>query len=981
MTPALALIPLLLTAAGPAEPTFRAVAPIIEKRCLSCHNSDAHKADLSLESAADLARGGKSGPALTPGDPEHSRLITLISGPYPKMPKKGELTADEVAAFRRWVAAGAPFPADARLEDKSTLDPTWWSFQPITRPAVPPVSPADQAWVRNPIDAFLLAKLRQQNLSPSPEADRRTLIRRLYFDLIGLPPTAEQIDAFVSDPHTDAYEKLVDDLLASPHYGERWARHWLDVVHYGDTHGYDKDKLRPNAWPYRDYVIRSFNDDKPYARFVFEQLAGDTLLLSGDGVIATGFIAAGPFDYVGQIEVKDNTLDKAITRNLDRDDMVATTMNAFVSLTAQCARCHNHKFDPISQADYYSLQAVFAGVDRADRPYDTDATVVDRRAKLTLQRTRLARELNAIDDAVRAKVGDQLAALDRQIADARLSATSAGQSPAYGYHSQIAGSPDEAKWVQVDLGSPRKLKSITLVAAYDTYNNIGAGFGFPLRYRVEISDDPEFKTGVTTIADRTTEDVANPGVTPIAFSGEFRGRFIRVTATRLALRRNDYIFALGELMATDDTGANVARGAAVTSLDSIESGVRWGRKNLVDGLYFGADNPAAAAKLTDFAAKREQLIATAIGVAQRDQRAALESQIKDVDDQLRKLPTPSLVFAAATHFRGQGNFKPTEGKPREIRILKRGSEKNPGELVGPGTIKLADLPDRFEATDDEAARRTALANWITDRRNPLTWRSIVNRVWLYHFGRGIVDSPNDFGRMGMKPTHPELLDYLAAEFRDGRQSLKDLHRLIVTSATFRQSSNTTSGGGIDSGNQYLWRMNPRKLEAEAVRDAVLVVSGQLNPTMFGPGYQDFAIDKPQHSPHYLYEQANLDDPAIHRRSIYRFIVRSVPNPFMESLDCADPSMVVDKRVQTLTALQALTLLNNPFMVHMAGKFSQRLQAASTDLPSAVDAAYRLALGRAPSAAEKQTLVQLAQKHGLPMACRLLFNANEFMFID
>jgi hypothetical protein len=704
------------------DPFFRErVAPILEARCVHCHEGSKPKGGLSLASAERSAAGGESGAVIVAGKPDESLLVDYITGDEPQMPK-GErpLTALEVATIREWIADGAEWPAGLELVDKRKHDLDWWSLRPLNRPSPPKI---DSDWVRTPIDAFILAKLRDIKLAPSPEADRRTLIRRLYFDLIGLPPSFDEVNAFVAERDPRAYEKLVDRLLESPDYGERWGRHWLDVVHYGDTHGYDKDKVRPNAWPYRDYVIRALNDDKPYHRFIEEQVAGDVLFPgAADGIVATGFIAAGPFDYVGQIELAEGTLAKAVTRNLDRDDMVATTIGTFNSMTAQCARCHNHKFDPITQEDYYSLQAVFAGVDRAERPYPTGGGV------------------------------------------------------------------------------------------------------------------------------------------------------------------------------------------------------------------------------------------SAAGI----------------------------VFAAASEFEPRGTFVPTHGKPRTVRVLQRGSEKDLGAEAGPGACGyFPQLRSRFEAPkdQDEGARRAALASWLVDPRNALTWRSIVNRVWQYHFGRGIVDSPNDFGRMGSPPTHPELLDWLAVEFRDGTQSIKALHRLICTSAVYRQSS----GGNAeferqDAANQFLGRMNRRRLEAEAVRDSVLSVSGQLNGKRGGPPFQAFGF-KDDESPHYKYEEYNPDDPQSHRRSVYRLIVRSVPDPFMATLDCADPSASVARRNETLTPLQSLALLNNPFMVTMAQHFAERITPMGQDTEERLMAAWRLAFGREPTNSELAPLVEYTDRRGLANACRLLFNMNEFVFVD
>jgi hypothetical protein len=724
------------------------VVPIFESKCLSCHEGSKPKGGLSLASLKQFEIGGDSGQVIVAGKPEESLLYDYISGEEPLMPKDSDpLSPAQVASIREWIEAGATWPEGVELFDKRQHDLNWWSLRALERPT-PPAVHSD--WLRTPIDAFVLAKLTEQQLAPSAEADRRTLIRRLYFDLIGLPPPYEEVAAFVADSDPQAYEKVVDRLLASPHYGERWGRHWLDVVHYGDTHGYDKDKLRPNAWPYRDYVIRAFNDDKLYTRFVEEQIAGDILYPgTPDGIIATGFLVAGPFDFVGQIEVADGTLAKAITRNLDRDDMASATIATFNSMTAHCARCHNHKFDPITQEDYYSLQAVFAGIDRADRP------------------------------------------------------------------------------------------------------------------------------------------IPSPSRPP-------RGK------------------GQGEGESPSPSGRGQGEGAS----------------------------PSAK--------------------------------------------SPLVVFAAATDFKPEGQFTPTKGKPRPIHLLKRGNETDPGPEVGPGTCGyLLELDARFDIdpTADEGARRVALARWLTDKRNPLTWRSIINRVWQYHFGRGIVDSPNDFGRMGALPTHPELLDWLAAEFRDGPQSIKQLHRLICTSAVYRQSSNGNAAHEkIDAANQYLWRMNRRKLEAETVRDSVLAVAGKLDLTQGGPGYRAFGfID--DHSPHYKYEEYDPDDPASHRRSVYRLIVRSVPDPFMATLDCADASALVAKRNETVTPLQSLALLNNKFMVRMAEHFAERVAPMCADNASRLRSAWRLAFARDPNEVELAKLVSYSDRHGLANTCRLIFNMNEFVFVD
>jgi mono/diheme cytochrome c family protein len=969
----LLLAPTARAADAPVDFT-RDVRPIFAKSCYSCHGPKKQRSGFRLDRRADALKGGDYGQAILPGKAAESPLVRYVSGADPDavMPPspKPRLSAQEVAILRAWIDQGAKWPDDG----STVADPRdWWSLRLLRKPQPPA---AETKWVRTPVDAFVWAKLRERGLKPAPEADRRTLIRRVYYDLTGLPPSYEQTEAFAADPSPDAYEKLVDELLASPRYGERWARHWLDVVHYGETHGYDKDKPRPNAWPYRDYVIRAFNTDKPYGRFVQEQVAGDVLFPgTRDGVEALGFIAAGPWDFIGHAEVPETKIDGRIARHLDRDDMVANTIGTFVSLTVHCAQCHNHKFDPIPQEDYYRLQAVFAALDRADKRYDIDSVVAAKRVVLVAKRKTAQDQLAAAKAAIAKRAGPVLAALDRQLAAARK-----GVRPEYGYHSRIEPKPDRAKWVQVDLRQSATVARVVLRPCRDNFNGIGAGFGFPVRYKVELSDDPDFRVGVRMLADETGRDVPNPGTTPQTISvGARKGRFVRVTATQLAPRQNDYIFALAELEVIDADGKNLAAGVSVLALDSIEAAPRWRTTNLVDGTY-----PRDRA---DLQAKRDALWNRAAGAHSMKQLAALRKAAASAERALRELPPQQVVYAGTVHH-GSGAFAGTGasgGKPRPIHILPRGDVTKPGKEVGPGALSgVPGLSADFNLPPGhpEGARRAALAKWLTDPRNPLTWRSIVNRVWLYHFGRGLVDTPNDFGKMGQLPTHPELLDWLAADFRDSGQSLKKLHRLIVTSAVYRQAAvSNPEYAKRDAANAYYWRGNRRKLEAEAVRDSILLAAGKLKLTMGGPSFMDFKIEKPEHSPHYEYHLHDADDPKSHRRSVYRFIVRSKPQPWLAALDCADPSQQVDKRNQTITPQQALAMLNNQLVVVMAKHFAERVERRGNDTRSRLIAAYRIALGRSPTAEELGAMTGYAEKNGLANACRVLLNLNEFVFVD
>jgi Protein of unknown function (DUF1553)/Protein of unknown function (DUF1549)/Planctomycete cytochrome C len=741
------------------------IRPVLVERCHECHSSQSKKpkGGLLLDSRDGIRKGGHSGAAVVPGNVEESLLIQAITGAegLDAMPPKGRLPDSTIADFRRWIKLGAPDPRHGPAQAKTSAlamgkSQDWWSLRPLTRPAVPPLEPALASWARTPIDSFVLDKLKEHGLHPAPEADRRTLIRRLSFDLIGLPPTPEESERFEQDQTPGAYERLVDRLLASPHYGERWARHWMDVVHFAETHGHDQDRIRPNAWPYRDYLIASFNRDIPYPRFVEEQLAADALFPDEPRrVVALGMIAAGPWDESSLRDIREDSIDRQIGYYIDRDDMVSTVMSTFVSSTVHCARCHDHKFDPISQEDYYSLQAVFAGVDKAERGYDTNPALIQLRRSL-------------------------------------------------------AAEVKQAK-------------------------------------------------------------VSNPGL-------------------------------LGWLQA-----------------------------------------------------------------------------------ELAALPAQHLVFAAASDFLPDASHKPPGG-PRPVCILRRGDINQPGKPAVAGTLScIEDLPARFTSTlvEGEAARRAALARWIIEPRNPLTWRSIVNRVWHYHFGRGLVATPNDFGRMGAHPSHPELLDWLSCTFLENGGSLKRLHRLIVTSTVYRQSSrDDPSLAAIDGDNRWLWRQQRRRLDAESVHDAILQIAGRLDPQMGGPSVKQFRLSPGLHvTPVVDYSQYEWESPGSGRRSVYRFLFRTLPDPFFDALDGADASQLTAVRNESTTALQALVLLNDPFVLTECAQLARRLERLAPRREDQIGALFDLVYHRDPTSEELALLSAYAGRHGLANLCRLIVNSNEFLFLN
>ncbi|WP_395737599.1 DUF1553 domain-containing protein [Prosthecobacter sp.] len=977
----LALIVISATLPASAVDFVREVRPIFEKHCYECHGSKKQKNDYRLDIRSVALTGGEEhAPNIIPGKSAQSPLFHFISGTDEKttMPPKEKLSSAEIDLLKRWIDEGAVWPEGvdvAQVENR--LD--WWSFKPFAKIT----SPAS-------IDDFIRAKLTEHGFKPAAEADARTLIRRLFFDLTGLPPSPEEVKRYETLP----YEKLVDDLLASPRYGERWARHWLDLVHYGETHGYDKDKPRLNAWPYRDYVIRALNSDKPYARFIEEQIAGDALYPgTTDGITALGFISAGPWDLIGHAEVPETKLDGKIARHLDRDDMVQNTLGTFCSLTVGCAQCHNHKFDPITQEDYYSLQAVFAAIDRTEVNYYPDDESMRRFVDLDRRRQKVVADIKGLEEPLKQKAGEAYTALSKRIDGAADKASSANPNakPDFGYHSAIVKEQNTVKWVQVDLGSSTNIQRVVLKPCYDDFGGIGAGFGFPVRFKVEASDDPEFKTGVTLIWRRHDatfmNDFKNPGLTPFetgtAEDDGAKGRYVRVTAVKLAERKDDYIFALSEMeVYAEKNGPNLAAGKKVSALDSIEAAPRWRKANLTDGIA------PQARTLEDkqwLIRERDALMLAQADAATRRELQELRTQRTAADAEISQLPKPGKVYAGAIHT-GTGAFKGTGGeggKPRVIQVLKRGDIKQPAKEVGPQSITALSgtFHDAYQmAGEGESARRAALAAWISSKNNALTWRSIVNRVWQHHFGRGLVDSANDFGRMGGRPSHPELLDWLAITFRDDLGgSLKKLHKLIVMSGTYRQSSGKVEQ--TDANNVLLSHQNRRKLDAESVRDAILAVSGKLDLTMGGPSFQDFIIEKPQHSPHYEYQLHDPEDPKSWRRSVYRFIVRSQQQPFMTVLDCADPSMRVEKRNESLSPLQALAMMNNGLVVAMAKHFAERVAQERQGGEAQIRRAFELALSRNPTADELTPLLDYAKREGLENTCRVILNLNEFSFAD
>ncbi len=980
------------------------VKPIFAKHYISCHGPEKQKSDYRLDVKQSALNGGAIGGGIKPGKSDQSKLIHFVAGLDEEilMPPKGKkLTSDEISILRAWVDQGAAWPQEA---DAKPAEPELWSLKPLVKPAAPKLK--DSAWARTPIDAFILARLQEKGLTPAPRADARTIIRRLHFNLIGLPPSPDQIAEFearfTASPEI-AIEELVEKLMASPRYGERWARHWMDVVHFAETHGHDQDRPRPHAWPYRDYLIRAFNEDKPYTRFIEEQIAGDVIYPDDPlAMAALGMLAAGPWDESSQMGIMDGVLDKKMAQVLDRDDMIATTLGSFNSLTIHCARCHNHKFDPISLEDYYSLQAVFSGVDRANRPYDPDPAVRARRAELQNEQTLLARK-----DVSLAEISTP--ANDAYLADWEKGLTT--------------GAP---VWEPLDPIASQSTGGATLTRQPD--GSILSGGKRPEKETLIITARTSLK-GVTAIRLQTLTDESLPHKGPgrqdngNLHLSEFRVALVGPAADGASAPSIQPLALRAAVADFDQAGWGIARaidglpetawgiypkvgqpheaifeltapanpeGSPVTlqiSIDQLHGGghligrVRLSATTAAKPLRVSAIPDAIAAILKTPSAQRNP---------EQVRTLALHALKLRNQERLSRLPAQRMVYAATSHFPVDGNFKPAI-IPRPVSVLRRGDILQPIGPAAPGSLScVPGLESRFKlaADQDEGARRAALARWVASPKNVLTWRSIVNRVWHYHFGRGIVDTPNDLGHMGGKPTHPELLDWLAASFRDDMGgSFKKLHKLIVTSAVYLQSTrHDEKSAALDGDNGLLWRMNRLRLDAEQTRDAVLAISGKLDLTMYGPSVKQF-IEKPgiHVTPIVDYQGFDVDHPNQFRRSVYRFVFRTLPDPLMDSLDCPDLSQLTPRRSVSVTAQQALSMLNNRFMVrqceHLAARVEKEIPGAEQAVEKRVQRLYALCLGRAPAAGELADVSAFVRAHGLAGAARLLINSNEFLFLN
>ncbi len=932
--------PMLPAAATRTVDYARDVQPILQTHCYKCHGPDKQESSFRLDQKGAALRGGDWGDKpLVVGKSDESPLINAVAGLLPdlKMPPEGKrLTADEIGILRAWVDQGLSWPDAGGAGDKLTTD--HWSFQPVKVSL--PKAAADPRG-NNLVDGYLLDKLSDSGLDFSSPADRVTLIRRIYFDVIGLPPTPENVAEFVADAQPDAYERLIDRLLASPRHGERWARHWLDVVRFAETNGFETNTPRPEAYHYRDYVIRAFNADKPYDRFVFEQLAGDSV---GEDA-ATGYLVAGPMD-----QVKSPDINLTLMQRQDElADIVSVTGMTFLGLTTGCARCHNHKFDPITQQDYYSLQAVFAGVQHGTRPLRTTsdksrdieiAAIQKRLADVEAQLRSLEQAHEPLASVESNPPADKLRpAVNSRVNIERFPPVKA-RFIRFTIESTNSSEPclDEMEVYAVSAGeSPPPNLALASSGAKAASSGNFAGFAI---HKLEHVNDGKYGNSQSWISD-------TPGSGWVLLELKEPAEIERIVWGR------------------DRNGAYADRLAVKYKIEVADEEVRSNPLQRVKGKWQLVASSQDRSLLGSAAANVVNRFAS-LPAQQRIQAEGLAAESQRLAEKLKSLQNVNIAYA--------GTFS----QPGATHRLYRGDPIQQREEVPPDALGVIGSLS-LKTNEQEQARRVALANWHITRENPLPARVMANRLWQHHFGTGIVATPSDFGKNGIPPTHPELLDRLASELIRGNWSPKKIHRLILTSAPYRQSSRPQEKGlAVDASSRLLWRYPPRRLEAEVVRDSVLAVAGSLDLSMHGPGYSVFL---PNDNYVRVYNPKNEWTRDEWRRMIYMTKVRIEQDPIFGTLDCPDAGQATAKRSRSTTALQALNLFNSPFMLQQSDLLATRITSESGADPAAqTRQLFLLTFSREPSEQEQAGAMALIQGHGLAALCRAVLNSNEFVFV-
>jgi hypothetical protein len=956
---------ILRAADGFAEPVdfSRDIQPLLAKRCFSCHGPDTHEGGLRLDEQTVATAAVDSGNrAIVPGTSAESEILARITSDDPdiQMPPEGpRLTPAQIDAIRRWIDEGAEWKEH-------------WAFRPLVRPAVPAVADGSRP-LANPIDAFILNGLARRGLDAPAPADKRTLIRRASYDVTGLPPTEQEVRDFLADDSPQAWERVVDRLLASPHYGEQWGRHWLDLVRYADTNSFERDGNKPHAWRYRDYVIRALNDDKPYDQFVVEQIAGDELPEPTiDSLIATGYYRLGVWD--------DEPADRLQSQYDWLDDIVATTGQVFLGLTVNCARCHDHKIDPIPQRDYYSLLAFF----------DNITPMGDRHMNLASIERPLFK-----DDADRQAYERKVADVNRRRHEAQQAVTEIEQR-------------FRAEWERQSAG------------------RVAGGDLDDLEYRFyrdswkQLPVFDELKAEDTGPVPGQLFDISvSPSLRPDFFGYVFTG-FLKVPAD------GDYTFSLdsddGSRLTVDgrsiiDHDGMHGEGAAKTATVPLKAGrvairLDYFQGQHGKGLTVTWSGPDFAARTLSAAPVRGKAVGKDFDLKEAiridGERLFGVDGKKDYDEKLKALETLKKEQVPVDKALVVTERGPT---PAETYVFYRGNphaEKKTENRVGPAFPSILKAKEPVIPTPAAGAqtsgRRTALARWLVSPGNPLTARVMANRIWQHHFGRGIVRSASNFGMMGDPPTHPELLDWLATELVAANWRLKSLHKLILMSQAYRAASSGNAEAfahaealKVDPLNDSLWRFDMRRLSAEQLRDSIHVASGAFNPKMFGPGVYP-AIPKEvmagQSRPGEGWGTSSPDEQA--RRSVYTFVKRSLITPILADFDLADTDTSCPVRFTTTQPTQALGMMNGEFLHRQARVFAERVRREAggpdaADVPAQVRRALEIALVRPATVAEVADGVALIDRldeadgvspsRAMELFCLMVLNLNEFAYID
>ncbi|MEM1356010.1 MAG: PSD1 and planctomycete cytochrome C domain-containing protein [Planctomycetota bacterium] len=961
---------------GPTDPESlqffeEHVRAILTDRCVNCHGGEKVRGGLNLATRELMLEGGVSGPAIDWQQLDQSLLLRAIS--YTdidyEMPPTGKLPEAEIETLRQWVMMGSPWTAGEAgnlaaghgeghqgpisVEEGRKL----WQYNPVEKPEVPEVD--HRAWSQNAVDAFIFDKLDEAGLTPNPQADRKTLIRRATYDLTGLPPTPEEVAAFVSDERPDAWEKLIDRLLDSPHYGEKWARHWMDVVRYAETNGYERDGNKLNMWRYRDYLIRSFNDDKPYDRFVQEHIAGDELAdADSDSIIATGYQRLQIWD--------DEPTDRPQARADYIADIVDTTGSAFLGMSIGCARCHDHKKDPITNDDYYSFYAFFNNITQPSRnPRGATRDLRD------IPRSDAERDrIEQWETSVRT-LRQQVAAAERD------------------FRESAGGSFDRGELIAVSPSSEQAHQPW-----YYRFEDPGEGWYVQA---TNHRDWPEARGGFS----HNVDTQKRPSL-PNALEGEevYLRRNFRLTQVprfltlRITHKGPTQVYINGAKVydAGGPTGqtyhafqlpAEALRDLVVGSNSiAIKSRKARDAQWFIDaGLYEGIVDPRSAL-LASIESRGEEVLGAPRYAAYRSHQADLKRLLDKPVNQAY----PATVIAEP------------DRTPEEQYIHERGSVHGKGpiiqagfpEVLGGGDATPVRLPEDIKSS----GQRLALAQWLTRSDNPMTARVMVNRLWQHHFGKGIIESTSEFGQLGTPATHPELLDYLAARFVESGWSIKDMHRLMMNSQAYRMASSAQQAGlDRDPTNTLLWRFNMRRLTAEEFRDSVLKVNGSLNPELFGPSIytkMPQAVLATASRPDRAW--GNSPEHQRDRRSVYIYIKRSLREPLLAALDQAETDTPCPVRFTTTVPTQTLITINGDFVQEEAAVFAQHLlEAAPEGLEAQVRLGLKLVMGRFPEPEQLEENLafvrEIKQEHGLDDARALrvfavvCFNLNEFMYID